>query len=139
MESKKGNKKVLLGAVALVAVAAILAIVYMAFREKPVEGSKAITIEVTGKSGATQSYELKTDAQYLRQAMEEADGLVFSGTESEYGMMVEAVNGDLADYDADGAYWSFYVNGEYCNYGIDTQPVEDGDVFGIIYTVGSAE
>ena len=103
------------------------------------EGSKAITIEVTGKSGATQSYELKTDAQYLRQAMEEADGLVFSGTESEYGMMVDTVNGDLADYDADGAYWSFYVNGEYCNYGIDTQPVEDGDVFGIIYTVGSAE
>ena len=139
MESKMGNKKVLLGAVALVAVAAILAIVYMAFREKPVEGSKAITIEVTGTSGATQSYELKTDAQYLRQAMEEADGLVFSGTESEYGMMVDTVNGDLADYDADGAYWSFYVNGEYCNYGIDTQPVEDGDVFGIVYTVGSAE
>lgn len=139
MESKKGNSKVIIGAVVLVAVAAILAIVYMAFREKPVEGAKAITIEVTGKSGETEKYQLNTDAQYLRQAMEEAEGLTFSGTESDYGMMVETVNGDLADYNADGAYWGFFVNGEYCNYGIDTQPVEDGDVFGIVYTTDSAE
>lgn len=139
MESKKGNKKVIIGAVVLVAVVAILAIVYNLFREKPVEGSKAITIEVTGKEGETQNYQLKTDAEYLRQAMEEAEGLTFSGAESEYGLMVDTVNGDTADYSVDGAYWGFYVNGEYCNYGIDTQPVEDGDVFGIVYTVDSAE
>ena len=139
MENKAGNRKWIIGAVVLVAVVAILAIVYTMFREKPVEGTKAITIEVTGKEGETQSYQLKTDAEYLRQAMEEADGLTFSGTESEYGMMVDTVNGDLADYSVDGAYWGFYVNGEYCNYGIDTQPVEDGDVFGIVYTADSAE
>ena len=139
MESKKGNKKIIIGAVALVAVVAILAIVYVAFREKPVEGSKAITIEVTGKSGEMKEYQVRTDAEYLRQAMEEAEGLTFSGAESEYGLMVDTVNGDLADYNADGAYWGFYVNGEYCNYGIDTQPVEDGDVFGIVYTTDTAE
>lgn len=139
MESKKANKKVIIGAVALVAVVAILAIVYVAFREKPVEGSKAITIEVTGKSGEMKEYQVRTDAEYLRQAMEETEGLTFSGAESEYGLMVDTVNGDLADYNADGAYWGFYVNGEYCNYGIDTQPVEDGDVFGIVYTTDTAE
>ena len=139
MESKKGNKKIIIGAVALVAVVAILAIVYVAFREKPVEGSKAITIEVTGKSGEMKEYQVRTDAEYLRQAMEETEGLTFSGAESEYGLMVDTVNGDLADYNADGAYWGFYVNGEYCNYGIDTQPVEDGDVFGIVYTTDTAE
>ena len=139
MESEKGNKKVIIGAVALVAVVAILAIVYVAFREKPVEGSKAITIEVTGKSGEMKEYQVRTDAEYLRQAMEETEGLTFSGAESEYGLMVDTVNGDLADYNADGAYWGFYVNGEYCNYGIDTQPVEDGDVFGIVYTTDTAE
>lgn len=140
MESKNGsNRKLIIGAVALVAVVAVLAIVYMAFREKPVEGAKAITIEVTGKSGAVEKYELNTDAQYLRQAMEEADGLTFSGAESEYGMMVDTVNGDLADYNADGAYWGFFVNGEYCNYGIDTQPVENGDVFGIVYTTDAGQ
>ena len=98
------------------------------------EGSKSITIEVVNKAEENTNYELKTDAEYLRQAMEEAEGLTFSGTESEYGMMVETVNGEKADYNIDGAYWGFYVNGEYCNNGIDTQPVEDGDVFSIVYT-----
>ena len=37
-------------------------------------------------------------------------GLEFSGTESEYGMMVETVNGITPDYSVDGAYWSFKVN-----------------------------
>ncbi len=139
MESKKGNKKLIIGAVALVAVIAVLAVVYSLFREKPVEGAKAVIIEVTGKSGDTEKYQVQTDAQFLRQAMEEAEGLTFSGTESEYGMMVDTVNGELADYSVDGGYWGFYVNGEYCNYGIDAQPVEDGDVFEIIYTTDTAQ
>lgn len=140
MESKSGNsKKVIIGVVAVVAVVAILAIVYSLFREKPVEGTKAVIIEVTDKAGEVKSYEFKTDAEYLRQAMEEADGLTFSGSESEYGLMVDTVNGEKADYTVDSSYWSFYVNGEYCNYGIDTQPVEDGDVFGIVYTTDSAQ
>ena len=135
MTEKKSNKKVIIGVVALVAVIAILAVVFFVFREKPVEGSKAITIEVVNKAQETTTYEVKTDAEYLRQAMEETKDLTFSGTESEYGMMVETINGETADYNADGAYWAFYVNGDYCNYGIDQQPVEDGDVFTITYTV----
>ena len=140
MENKaKNNKKVILGIAALAVVIVLLAVLYSVFREKPVEGSKAITIEVSDQDAEKTSYELKTDAEYLRQAMEEADGLTFSGAESEYGMMVDTVNGDLADYNANGAYWGFYVNGEYCNNGIDTQPVEDGDVFVIVYTTDDAQ
>lgn len=138
-ETKKSNKKVILGIVALVAVIAIMAAVFFFFREKPVEGSKSITIEVINKAQESTMYELKTDAEYLRQAMEEAEGLEFSGTESEYGMMVESVNGEVADYNVDASYWSFYVNDAYCNYGIDTQPVLDGDAFKIVYTVYVAE
>lgn len=135
MENKaKNNKKVILGIAVLAVVIVLLAVLYNVFREKPVEGSKSITIEVAGQDAEKTSYELKTDAEYLRQAMEEADGLTFSGQESDYGLMVDTVNGLTADYNADGAYWSFYVNGEYCNYGIDTQPVVDGDVFSIVYT-----
>ena len=136
--TKKSNKKVLIGviaAVVLVALVAIFAAVYFVFGAKPAAGSKAITIEVVNKAQESTVYEVKTDAEYLRQAMEEADGLTFSGAESEYGMMVDTVNGERADYSLDGAYWSFYVNGEYCNYGIDTQPVLDGDAFAITYTL----
>lgn len=132
--TKKTNKKVLFGILALAAVIAVLAAVYFIFGEKPVAGSKSITIEVVNKARETTSYEVKTDAEYLRQAMEEAEGLTFSGTEGEFGMVVDTVNGETANFNTDGAYWAFYVNEEYCNYGIDTQPVMDGDTFTITYT-----
>ena len=133
-ESKKNNGKVILGVGILAAAIVLLAVLYSVFREKPVEGTKSITIQVAGPEEEKTEYALKTDAEYLRQAMEEAEGLTFSGQESEYGMMEDTVNGLTADYNADGAYWSFYVNGEYCNNGIDSQPVADGDAFSIVYT-----
>lgn len=133
-ENKKTNRKAVIGIAALAAAVALLAAVFFVFREKPVEGSKAITIEVVDNEQKSVTYDVKTDAEYLRQAMEEAKGLKFSGTESEYGLMVTTINGVTADYNVNGAYWSFYVNGGYCNYGIDTQPVLDGDAFRIEYT-----
>ena len=136
---KPGNRKMVFAVIALIIAIAAAACLYFAFREKPSEGKKQITISVVGISGEATDYALQTDAEYLRQAMEEAEGLTFSGQESEYGMMVETVNGEGAVFAENGAYWSFYVNGDYCNYGIDTQPVEDGDLFRIEYTVDTAE
>ncbi len=42
---------------------------------------------------------------------------------------VKTVNGITADYDTDGTYWAFYVNGEYAMTGVDSTPVEDGAVY----------
>ena len=128
------SKKKILAAVILVAIIAVFATIYSSFKEKPVEGSKQITIEVINSKEKSQMYELGTDAEYLQQAMDEAEGLTYAGTEGEYGMMIDTVNGETAVYETDGAYWGFFVNGEYCNYGISEQPVEDGDAFQIIYT-----
>ena len=133
MENNK--RKIIIGAVALAAVAIIFAGIYFIFGAKPVEGSKSITIDVVNDKQERTTYELHTNAEYLREAMEEAEGLTFSGTEGEYGMMVDTVNGLKADYNENGAYWGFYVNGDYCNYGIESQPVLDGDAFSIEYTV----
>lgn len=130
------KKKILIGAGALVALIAAFLIIWFNFREKPIEGTKEVTIEVVDSKGKSTVYELKTDALYLKEAMDEAKGLKYSGTESEYGLMVEVVNDETAIFTQNGAYWSFYVNGEYCNNGIESQPVEDGDAFQIIYTKG---
>jgi len=137
--TNKNNKKTLkiaLGVGALVVLVAVFALVYGKFSAKPVAGEKAITIEVIDNNAASTVYELNTDAEFLRQALEEAkaQGLTVGGTESEDGLMVDTVNGIRADYTLDGAYWSFNLNGTYCNYGIDDQPVTDGDAFSIVYT-----
>lgn len=138
---KTSNKKVVIGVIVLAAVIALMAIAYNAFREKPVQGSKEITIEVVNKAKESTTYELKTDAEFLRQAMEEAkeQGLTFEGEETEYGLTISTVNGEKADFNTSSSYWGFYVNNEYCNYGVDTQPVEDGDAFRIEYTIYVAQ
>ncbi|MDE5748470.1 MAG: DUF4430 domain-containing protein [Acetatifactor sp.] len=133
-ETKKTNKKLIVGVAVLALLIALFAVMFFLFRPKAVQGAKSITIEVVDNNADSTMYDVHTDAEYLRQAMEEAEGLEFSGTESEYGMMVETINGVTADWNVDQSYWGFYVNGEYCNYGIDTQPVFDGDAFRIVYS-----
>jgi len=129
----KSSKKFLaVGAAVLLAVCMLL--VYFSFSEKPVEGSKLVTIEVVDDAGVSTVYPVHTDALYLQQVMEQAQGLSFAYTDGPYGASVHTVNGLRADYTLDGAYWGFFVNGEYCNYGISEQPVEDGDLFRIAYT-----
>lgn len=138
-ENRKTNSKIWIGAGVLAAAVALMGILYFVFRPKPVEGSKEITIEVVDHEAENIVYSFKTDAEYLRQAMEEADGLEFSGAEGEFGLMVTVVNGVTADYNVNGAYWAFYVNGDYCKFGIDMQPVMDGDAFRIVYTADGGQ
>ena len=130
------KKKVILGSGILVVLIVVMTLIWTNFREKPVEGSKAITIEVVDSKGESEKYELKTDVEFLVEAMEEAkqQGLTYEGEEGQYGLSISTINGERADYTLDGAYWGFYVNDEYCNYGVSEQPVEDGDAFEIVYT-----
>lgn len=129
------NKKKLLGLGALIIIIAAFALIYGKFSEKPVEGSKAVTIEVINSAEESTMYEVQTEAEFLAQVMDEAEGLTYEAEEGPYGLAVSSVNGEEAVYETDAAYWGFFVNGEYCNYGISEQPVEDGDAFQIVYTV----
>ena len=124
------NKRKILGIGALLLLVVVMLLAYITFRESAQTGSKYVELSVLDNTGSAICYTVKTDALYLQQVMEQADGLTF---EMEDGM-VHTINGVRADYVLDGAYWSFYVNDDYCSYGIAQQPVEDGDVFSIVYT-----
>lgn len=135
-QTRNTNRKWIIALPILVALAAIFGAVYLLNAPKAVSGAKELSIEVVDDQAASTTYTVHTDAEYLRQALEETEGLTVEGTESEYGLMVETVNGVRADYNTDGAYWAFFLNDEYCNYGIDQQPVEDGQSYKIVYTTG---
>ncbi len=128
------KKKHIISLLLIAVLVAGMIFAYSAFSEKPAEGTKEITIEVVDDKETSTLYEVKTDAEYLIGAMEEAEGLTFGGSESEYGFTVSEINGITADFNVDSSYWAFYVNGEYCNYGISEQPVNDGDAFRIVYS-----
>ena len=138
----KKSTKIIIAVIAAVVVIAAFAGIYFAFGPKTAEGAKAITVEVVDNNGEKATYETRTDAEYLRQALEELDDatdFAIAGDESEYGLYITTVNGVTADFNVDGAYWSVYVNGEYGMYGVDTQPVADGDTYSLVYEKYEAE
>lgn len=124
------NKKIIIAIIAFLLVIAAVVGAYAVFGPKTTEGSKDVTIEVIDDKGESKKYEIKTDALYLNEAMEEA-GITYDAE----GTYVNAVNGVTADYNVDQSYWAFYVNDQYCNFGITEQPVNDGDSFKIEYTI----
>ena len=98
--------------------------------EKPGAGDgesglvKNITLQVVHRDESVKDFQLATDKETLRQALEE-EGLI-AGEESEYGLFIKTVNGLTADYDTDGVYWAFYIDGEYATSGVDSTPVTEG-------------
>ena len=132
----KKNKKTLLAVVVFALVIVVLGGIYYFTRPETKQGEKQVEITVVNKAGEETAYEVKTDAEYLLGAMEDAEelGLTFEGAEGDYGLMIDTVNGETAVYAEDGAYWGFSLNGTYCEYGVSEQPV--ADEFEIKYTIG---
>ena len=73
------------------------------------------------------TYELSTDCSTVGEALV-AEGLI-AGEDSEYGLYVTTVDGITLDWNTDGSYWAFYVNGMYAMTGVDATPVEEGTVY----------
>ena len=130
----KNKKQVVVLAGVLVLLIVVMAGAFILFRDKPSEGSKKITIEVVDENGKEKSYKHRTDAEYLSDAMEEIEDLEFEVTDGVYGEYLKSVNGVKAVWEEDNAYWCTYVNGEYGEASLSTQVIEDGGVYGIVYT-----
>ena len=133
---KKGNskKKGILVIAIVLAIVVLMTLAYETFAEKGIEGSKSISVEVIGNEKEPVKYELSTNQEYLLGALQEIEELEMESEDGPYGPMLLTVNGEFAEFNTNGAYWAFYVNDGYCNYGVAEQPVEDGDAFQIVYT-----
>ncbi len=131
MKANKKILKILIPILIPVLLAGGLLAVWYFNREKPEDGKKDITISVVYQDGKTETHEVSTDAQYLKEAADTV--LKLDGTESEYGFLITAINGVSADYDTDKAYWAIYVNDEYATLGVSAQPVADGDTYKFQY------
>lgn len=131
------NKKIIGAILALVIVVAVIFGIYKANQPTTFVGSKEYTVTVVDKDGNKKKYEASTDKKYLGDALEEldenSDEFSLDSDDTDYGMYITAVNGEEADYDKDQAYWSIYVNGEYGQYGADSQPLKNNDKFKLVY------
>jgi hypothetical protein len=96
-------------------------------------GAKTITVDINMPDGTTDTVTIKTDAAYLRGALEQEK--LVQGEESQYGLFVKTVNGYTVD-DSRQEWWCFTKGGETLFTGIDDTPIADGDKFEITMTVG---
>lgn len=96
------------------------------------KAKKSFVFKVVDLDGSEKSFDIKTEAKTVGEALIN-EGLV-SGTTGDYGLMVDTVDGVKYDYNADGAYWAFYVNGEYAMSGVDTTDIVDGTTYSFVAT-----
>ena len=123
---------------ALIAFAFLLGTLFMVWklnRPVPNAGQKGITLEVVHSDGSEKSFPIRTDADNLRGALEQMEGLV-AGEESAYGLMVFTVDGETADWNRDQSWWCLTKNGEWLDTGVDDTVIADGEHYEFTYTIG---
>lgn len=98
------------------------------------EGAYTFYLDVTKSDGTTSSYAVHSDAGNVGEPLVKL-GLI-DGEESQYGLYVKTVDGETLDYNDDGMYWAFYVNGEYAVTGVDATPIEEGATYALTATKG---
>ena len=91
------------------------------------EGSTEFPLTITDADGASVNITVKTDEATVGEALVKL-GLI-AGEESQYGLYIKTVNGVTLDYDADGMYWGFYVDGTYAAVGVDQTEIAAGSAY----------
>lgn len=94
----------------------------------------SFTFTVVHGDGTSKDFSISTDEEILGDALL-AEGLI-SGDAGPYGLYVKVVDGETADYDADGAYWALYIGEEMAMSGVDATELTDGGKYSFVYTKG---
>lgn len=91
------------------------------------EGETSFAFVVVDLEGNETVFEIHTDEKTVGAALLALD--LVAGDESDYGLYVKTVNGITLDYDKDGKYWAFYVDGEYAATGVDATDITPGATY----------
>ena len=94
---------------------------------KPDAKGISFQVVVTYLDGKETTFDYTSDKATVGEALV-AEGLI-EGHDTEYGLYVDSVNGIALDWDKDGKYWAFYINGEYAMTGVDSTEITEGATY----------
>lgn len=129
----KSKKSLVIGAVVLLILVGVFALVYTQFVKKPVQGEKEIELEVVLADGSSKTHQMKTNQEYLGDALDEA-GFV-QGQEGDFGLFIQTVDGVTAE-DTNQEWWCLTKGGEQVNTSVDQTPIRNGEHYELTLTVG---
>ena len=86
------------------------------------KGEKSFELTIVDKEGKEHMYLIHTDEEMVGFAL--IEHALIEGEQGQYGMYIQSVLGQVLDYETDGMYWAFYVNGEYAMTGVDQTPIQ---------------
>ena len=93
------------------------------------EGNTVFELTIVNGDGKEITVEVHTDKEIVGEAL--TDTGILAGEEGPYGLYVKTVNGDTYDYEKDGKYWAFYINGEYGMTGVDVTEIVENDTYAL--------
>ncbi|MBQ6894430.1 MAG: DUF4430 domain-containing protein [Clostridia bacterium] len=88
------------------------------------KGEKNFIFTVADADGNEEMFNIFTDKKTVGDALKEHK--LIDGEEGQFGLYVKTVNSISYDYDKDGKYWAFYVDGEYASTGVDKTEIKNG-------------
>ena len=97
------------------------------------EGETTIYVTVKDVDGTVTKFLIHTDAKTVGEALLAVE--LIAGDESEYGLYVTSVNGITADWEAEKAYWAFYIGEEYAQTGVDATDIVADTEYSFVKTI----
>jgi len=79
------------------------------------------------KEGNETNFVINTDKKTVGDALSELN--MIDGDMGAYGLYVKTVNDITVDFDKDGKYWAFYVDGEYATKGVENTDITPGATY----------
>lgn len=128
------SKKTWIALGTLIVVIALMVGVFVLTRPQAQEGSKEITITVVHSDGTEKKVTCRTGEEKLDKVLL-AEGLIPEGNIVDG--MFTIVDGETASWEADQAYWAFYIGEDYATVGICDATVTDGASYKLVYEKSS--
>ena len=94
------------------------------------EGAMSFIFVYADLDGKETKYEIHTDKKTVGEAL--MDNELVSGTVGEWGLMVDTVGGITLDFEKDGMYWGFFIDGEYAQTGVDSTDIAAGATYSMV-------
>jgi len=93
------------------------------------EKAVSFTFKATDSEGNVVERVIATEKEKVGDALRDVGIIAETG-------YITTVNGAVADWDNDNAYWRFVIDGADSMEGVDDVPAEEGKVYEFVYTKG---